>query len=209
MRVEYPRQRRWQITPRQGLMVACVVCVIVVAWWLWPRPPTPDVAPELLAGSAAVPPVSSTPAAAPEPPSEIVVAVVGAVDNPGLVHLPPQARLAEALAHAGPRPEADTWALNIARQLLDGEQIYVPEHGEAGAETVEPGGVGAAEPGKISLSRASVEELMTLNGVGQVTAQAIVDYREGHGGFSDVSQLQEVRGIGPAKYAAIKESVVP
>ncbi|WPF65588.1 MULTISPECIES: ComEA family DNA-binding protein [unclassified Corynebacterium] len=211
LRVEYPSARRWQITPRQGIAVACAMLAILAVWWLWPRPQAPDVAPELLAGSSEVSALAPTSGAVPESPGEIVVAVVGAVENPGLVHLPAQARVSEALAQAVPKQEADTWALNIARRLQDGEQIYVPVQGEAGAGP--PGAAGepgaAVEAGKISLSRASLEELMTLNGVGQVTAQAIVDYRETHGGFSDVSQLQEVRGIGPAKYAAIKENVVP
>ncbi|MBC3185073.1 ComEA family DNA-binding protein [Corynebacterium sp. zg-331] len=204
MRVDYPDARRWQITPRQGVAVACAAALLLAAWWLWPRDHLTGVEPELLVAASTSSLAEPSAEAAPETEAQVVVAVVGAVEYPGLVRLPTSARVSDALAQAIPRGEADTLALNIARPLTDGEQIYVPVVGEAPPAPAEAG-----EPGKISLSRASLEELMTLGGVGRVTAQAIVDYREQHGGFSDVAQLQEVRGIGPAKYEAIREEVVP
>ncbi|KQB86923.1 ComEA family DNA-binding protein [Corynebacterium lowii] len=210
MRVEYPRPR-WAITPRQGIAVACAALILLGLWWIWPRGDEEDTAFLAPSGVAALPTLS--PSTTTEEPQEIVVAVVGQVDRPGLVRLPPQARVSDALAQAGPRPEADTLPLNLARRVEDGEQIYVPAHGEGPGAVSEPlpspGPAASAEPGKISLNKATVEELTTLNGVGEVTARAIVEYRDSHGGFSEVAQLQEVRGIGPAKYAALESQVVP
>lgn len=215
MRVRYPRPR-WQITPRQGAACAAVLLAAVVLWWAWPRPsvePTAVSAADLV---TAVPAPLTEETATSEPPGEreIVVSVVGRVERPGLIRLPPGSRVADALDAAVPHGDANTLALNLARLLSDGEQIHVPGPGEDVAQALgaagapAPGG-GAGGAGKVSLNSANAQELMELDGVGEVTARAIVDYREAHGGFSEVDQLQEVRGIGPAKFAALKDRVVP
>lgn len=218
MRVRYPRPR-WQITPLQGAACAAMLLAAVALWWAWPRPsvePTAVSAADLV---TAVPAPLAEETATSEPPGEreIVVSVVGRVERPGLIRLPPGSRVADALDAAVPHGDANTLALNLARLLSDGEQIHVPGPGEdvaqapgAAGAPVPGGGVGGAGgAGKVSLNSASAQELMELDGVGEVTARAIVDYREAHGGFSKVDQLQEVRGIGPAKFAALKDRVVP
>ncbi|MEJ4100696.1 ComEA family DNA-binding protein [Corynebacterium mastitidis] len=219
MRVRYPRPR-WQITPWQGAACAAVLLAVMALWWAWPRPSvesTAAVSAADLVTTVPAPLAEETTASEAPREREIVVSVVGRIERPGLIRLPPGSRVADALDAAVPHGDANTLVLNLARRLNDGEQIHVPGPGEDVAQA--PGVVGAPEPGggvggaggagTVSLNSASVQELMELDGVGEVTARAIVDYRESHGGFSEVDQLQEVRGIGPAKFAALKDRVVP
>lgn len=131
----------------------------------------------------------------------IVVSVVGAVVVQGLVTLEPGSRVADAIAAAGGVLEgADPAGLNHAQLLVDGQQIVVPA---AGA----PVGDAAPISSAVSLNSADAATLTTLDGVGEVTAAAIVKYREEHSGFTSVEQLLEVTGIGPAKFEAIKDQV--
>lgn len=149
----------------------------------------------------------------------VVVSVVGKVARPGLVTLEPGARVADALAAAGPLPEADLAQVNHAQVLQDAQQIHVVGPGET---PVEPGGLQGGEGGSggastdgsseaaggaVNINTASASELQTLSGVGEVTAAAIVDYRDSIGGFSAVDQLLEVSGIGPAKFAQLEGQV--
>lgn len=139
----------------------------------------------------------------PVAPQPLIVAVVGEVEQPGLVTLTPGARAAEALDAARPLPGANLTAINLAQRLEDGQQIVVAPTPEAPI----PGAAPGAEPGKLSLNQATAAELEELQGIGEVTAAAIIDYRESIGGFTSVEQLQEVTGIGPAKFAQISGQV--
>ncbi|MDO5031076.1 ComEA family DNA-binding protein [Corynebacterium sp.] len=184
--VDFPRPRLKVPVPLALGLVAVAVVGLVVWLGLSSRP-----APNPYLEAA----VSSEPAE----PSELIVSVVGEVDNPGLVTLPPGARVADALSAARPRPEADLLALNQAQRLKDGEQVVVAKPGEQPAEP--------AEEGALSLNTASAEQLTQLKGIGEVTAEAIVAHREEIGGFSSIEQLLDVSGIGPAKMETIKDQV--
>ena len=151
-------------------------------------------------------------------PSEIIVSVIGEVAEPGLQTLEPGARVADALDAAQPLPGADTIALNHAQRLSDGQQLHILPSGAAPppapGEPAPADGNGISESGNsgsgasgVSLNNATAEELTELKGVGEVTAQAIVAYREEHGGFQDIEELLEVTGIGPAKLAQLKDQV--
>ena len=136
----------------------------------------------------------------------VVVAVVGEVANPGLMTLNEGSRIADALQIAEPLPHADLLAHNQAQLLVDGQQIHVQAIGAAplaGGETATSGG-GA---GTVSLNNASASELTALPGVGEATAAAIVAHREANGPFTAVEQLMDVRGIGPAKFEAMRDMV--
>jgi competence protein ComEA len=153
-------------------------------------------------------PVAAASASAPVADETIVVSVVGRVASPGLVSLPEGARVADALREAGgPVPDTDIGALNLARRLTDGEQIYVGVPAPPGAD---PGTAAGApgEPGKVDLNTATLTALDTLPGVGPVTAQRIVDWRAEHGRFDSVEQLREIDGIGPSRFAKLKDLVV-
>ena len=151
------------------------------------------------------------PAAAAREPTRragVVVDVVGAVARPGLYHLPQGARVADAVARAGGLTRhAERTAVNLAAPIADGEQVLVAARGS-------PGGAGAVATGApssspVSLSSASVEQLDTLPGVGPVTAQKIVAYRQQHGPFTSVEALDAIPGIGPARIADLKGLAVP
>lgn len=151
------------------------------------------------------------------PSSPVVVHVVGAVVQPGVVELPAHARVADALeAAGGPQSDADTDGVNLARALVDGEQIRVPREGEEplpalpdASGTGDAGGTGPAEDAQplLDLNTADLEQLQTLQGIGPVTAQAILDHREAVGRFGSVDELLDVTGIGDATLAAIRDAV--
>lgn len=134
----------------------------------------------------------------------VVVAVVGEVANPGLMTLNEGSRIADALQIAQPLPNADLLAHNQAQLLVDGQQIVVQAVGAAppAAAASDSGGAGV-----VSLNSATAAELTTLPGVGEATAAAIVAHREANGPFTTVEQLMDVRGIGPAKFEAMRAQV--
>ena len=204
--VDYPRPRL-RISPWQACAVAVILVVGVVAWLgINARSDEPSGMPDPAA-------ISGDSGAAPSAePSEIIVSVIGEVAEPGLKTLEPGARVADALDAAQPLPGADTMALNHAQRLSDGQQLHILPSGAAPPPAPsEPGPAGASASGSgtsgVSLNNATAEELTELKGVGEVTAQAIVAYREEHGGFKDVEELLEVSGIGPAKLAQLKDQV--
>lgn len=153
---------------------------------------------------APVAPAASSPAHAAR--RSVVVDVAGAVARPGLYHLPQGSRVADAVARAGGLTRrAERTAVNLAAPISDGEQVLVAERGSsAGGNSP---GTGSTNP--VSLSSASVEELDTLPGVGPVTAQKIVAYRQEHGPFTSVEALDAIPGIGPARIADLKGLAVP
>ncbi len=144
--------------------------------------------------------VVATPVATTHASAEVVVDVQGAVAQPGVYRLPAGARVLDAIARAGGTvAEAAPGALNLARPVVDGEQVLVPTEGEqveAGAATPEVGGL-------VSLNRADQAALETLPRVGPALALAIIAHRDEHGPFTDVAQLDDVPGIGPTMLATI------
>jgi competence protein ComEA len=179
------------------------------------RSPTESVAPTdgfVPVGAAAIPSGLPSPSAA----SELVVDVVGKVAKPGVFTLPPGSRIVDAIAAAGGAlPHTDLTALDLARKLSDGQEIFVGVPPPSGAAAVSAGGVvgddtdvganaGAGSADAIvNINTATQAQLETLPGVGAVTAQKILAWRTQHGRFTSVTQLQQVSGIGPAKYAAL------
>jgi competence protein ComEA len=138
-----------------------------------------------------------------------VIDVEGKVRHPGIITLPAGSRVHEAVAKAGGlRGKVDTSTLNLARVLTDGEQILVGVEPVAAPASGSSGPAGS--PGaRISLGSATLEQLDTLPGIGPVTAQAILDYRSEHGRFTSVDDLLDVKGIGEATLADIRDRVTP
>jgi competence protein ComEA len=148
----------------------------------------------------------------PVPAAVVVVHVVGAVRRPGLYRLAQGKRIADAVARAGGLTRrADSAAVNLAAPLADGQQIVVPARAGSGAGSggVQPSAGGAHTSGPVHLNTATVEQLDALPGVGPVTAQKIVDYRQQHGAFASVDELDAIPGIGPARLRDLRELVSP
>jgi competence protein ComEA len=137
----------------------------------------------------------------------LVVDVVGAVRRPGLVRLREGARIADAIAHAGGLDHgAERSGVNFAAPVADGQQVLVPRRGAVAAGA---GVGGSVAGGPVSLSSATAEQLDALPGVGPVTAEKIVAYRQQHGSFRSVDELDAIAGIGPSRIADLRGLVVP
>lgn len=140
---------------------------------------------------------------------DVVVDVTGAVARPGVYRLPAGSRVDDAVKRAGgATAKAETDSVNLAARLADGQQVVVPER-VPGAPTAAPGAAGGEEDGPISLGTATAAELDTIDGIGPVTAEDIIDFREEHGGLSSVDQLDQISGIGPATMEALRERLQP
>jgi competence protein ComEA len=137
----------------------------------------------------------------------VAVHVAGRVRRPGLVRLAAGSRVQDAVrAAGGATAGANLDAVNLARKLVDGEQVRVPGKGEAAAAPAPPGGGSATPAGPLDLNTATVEQLEALPGVGEVTAGRIVAYRSAHP-FTSVDELLEVPGIGQRRFEQLKDLV--
>ena len=132
-------------------------------------------------------------------PKEIFVHVCGAVMDPGLKGLPEGSRVADALALAGGFAEdADPSYVNLAAFLEDGQQLYFPTKEESLLEE---------KPSKVNVNTADEEKLMTLPGIGQSRAAAILKYRKEHGVFAKAEDLKSVPGISETTWEQIKDLI--
>ena len=143
--------------------------------------------------------------AEPADAAEVIVHVAGAVRQPGLYTLEEGSRIDDAIARAGgPTGKAVLDAVNLAAPVADGQQVVVPARGGSGGQ---PAADGPATGGRVHLNTATLEQLDALPGVGPVTAQKILDYREERGAFQSVDELDAVPGIGPARLEELRELV--
>ena len=188
------------LTPsrRRALAVGLVVLVVLVLG-----------ARRLASAGAAQAPVAAPVVvpAAPVAQRRVLVHVVGAVREPGLYRLDDGDRVADAIEHAGgAAAKADLGGVTRAARVGAGTLFVVRGVGAAGASS---GGTTGAAAGPVSLSSATVEELDTLPGIGPVTAEKIVAWRDAHGPFRSVDDLDAVPGIGPTRVEQLRELVTP
>lgn len=192
--------RRVQLVLILGLVALAFAGGVKYAYWKSIPPPAAAVLP---------PGVSADVAPKAQELETVLVHVTGAVANPGVYDLPAASRVVEAVTMARPLPEADMDALNLAAPLIDGQQVVVPVEGEPAAVPLiaapAPGSGGAAE--RVNINTANQQELESLPGIGPALAQRIVDYRMQHGPFRAVEDIQNVSGIGPARFEQIKDLI--
>ncbi len=223
--------------PRRRLVVALTVAVAAVVVGavagLRPGARRPGEGPAATAPVAAAPaphpPATAPPGGSADPreegvgppatdgPADVYAHAAGAVVAPGLYRLRGPARVSDLVRAAGGfRLDADPDRVNLAAPVPDGARVYVPRRGEAGAGPAVSGPDGGASvsapptapQGPVNLNTAGEAELETLPGIGPATAAAIVRRRTEHGPFTSIDQLGEVRGIGPARLAALRGRVV-
>lgn len=224
---------RWGLGPQHVTVLALLLAAVVaLAAWIVLRS-SPHATPVQLTNERSVPssaavtstasdssspsaptPVGGglvTPAAAPQSTTSLVVDVTGKVRHPGIVELPVGSRVVDALKEAGgARPGVGTRALNLARPLVDGEQIVVGvkvPSVDLLSPTGVPGSTTATPLASVNLNTATEEQLDTLPGIGPVTAAAILQWRSEHGSFTSVDQLLDVSGIGDVTLADIEAYV--
>lgn len=139
---------------------------------------------------------------------DVVVHVAGAVGDPGVYRLPTGSRVTDAVDRAGgPTAKAELDSVNLAAEVADGQQVVIPGAAPtAGAATTAASGEAS---GPISLGTATLEQLDTIEGIGPVTAQNILDFRAENGGISSVEDLDQISGIGPATMEALRSSLQP
>jgi competence protein ComEA len=168
--------------------------------------PTSDASDGAAAGTLAVDAEGGT---------DVVIDVAGAVADPGVYRLPAGSRVNDAIQRAGGAiARAEIESINLAARLTDGQQIIVPERaaspaGVSPASTAAGSAVATDSTAPISVGTASLEQLDTIEGIGPVTAQKILDYRDEHGGVSSIDQLDEIDGIGPATMEALRSRLQP
>ncbi|CAN5575069.1 hypothetical protein BH10ACT11_BH10ACT11_04020 [soil metagenome] len=140
----------------------------------------------------------------------VIVHVAGAVSNPGVYRLSGDSRVIDAVKRAGGgTAKAALDSINLAAKLADGQQVVVPAKVSGGSSLVAPSPDSPGSDGPISLGSATVEQLDTIDGIGPVTAQDIIDYRDEQGGLSSVDDLDQVTGIGPATMEALRGRLQP
>lgn len=212
------RLREWLASLERRELVALLVIGALVAgggllWYVRSMPSAVHIQ------TAATPPPAghgggggaTSPSPSPSPKA-IVVDVAGWVRHPGVYELHDGQRVIDALnAAGGARSGADLAGINLAALLQDAQQILVSKKGEAGSvgagSTISTGSSSAGGSGPVNLNTATLDQLETLSGIGEVLGQRIIDYREQHGAFKSVDDLQNVSGIGPARMADLKSQV--
>lgn len=142
---------------------------------------------------------------------KIWVYVCGQVASPGVYELPEDSRIYEAVESAGGILEQGAAeSVNLAEKASDGQRIYIPSKEEAAAMPAEPlgeGSSGGVGDERVNLNTADKEELMTLTGIGETRAEAILTYREENGSFHSPEDIMNVQGIKEGIYEKIKEQI--
>jgi len=184
----------WDRRSKRTALAILAALLVVVGWWWWSGQPSTEV--PIAAGVSDVDPAGGSDQGFVESPMTVVVHVVGDVRTPGVVELPAGSRVQDAIdAVGGATKKRATATVNLARVLVDGEQIVVG------------GQVAQTADGSVSINSADAAALEQLPGVGPVIAERIVQWRNDNGPFRSVEELAEISGIGPAMVDRIKDQV--
>ena len=195
------------ITQRRGSIILWSVLILIVGGvigYFTPRPQ--EDTPVIVSTPLPTPTLSPT-----LTPAPIRVYVSGAVRQPDVYELPPGSIIQHAVnAAGGPTSDADLDHINLALELRDQQQVYVPRQGETNPPPPVSGGEsggGGQEGALVNINTAPVAELETLPRIGPTLAQRIVDYREANGPFETIEEIQNVPGIGPATFEGFRDLI--
>ena len=191
----------------RGYIILCSVLSLIVGGAIGYFTPRPQASAPIVV-STPLPTPTSLPTPTPAP---IRVHVSGAVRQPAVYELPSGSIVQDAVeAAGGPAPDADLNRINLALELRDQQQVYVPCQGEANPPPSvsggEPGGGETAAP-LVNINTATAAELETLPRIGPAMAQRIVEYREANGPFGTIEDIQIVTGVGPATFEGLKDLI--
>lgn len=150
----------------------------------------------------------------------IIIHIAGEVKNPGIVKIKEGARIADVIEKAGGLTEkANITNINLAYIIEDGQKITIPskeqdtqeyisnDSGEGIREENQKTNTTSTKNTTVNINKASKEELQTLQGIGESTAQKIIDYRDQNGNFKQIEDIKNVPGIGDSKFEAIKNNI--
>lgn len=203
-----------RLTKRESIIISILVAsmiILMVGQHILLRPEKPAIALQVDSTSLQPDHIETQEEISKVPDEQFIfIDICGAVKYAGVVKLKQGDRIIDAVEAAGGLlPTADRKQINLARILVDGEQIYIPEVGEV--ENVNNGiGVSlttSTQSGKININTASQSELETLNGIGKVLAERILQYRNDKGRFKTIEEIKKVSGIGDKKYEGIKDHI--
>ncbi|MBN1315232.1 MAG: helix-hairpin-helix domain-containing protein [Anaerolineales bacterium] len=182
-----------------ALGVILTVLILIIAYLLTHTPATAPI--------EIIPPA---PTVTPEPsptPGPLVVYVTGAVKEPGVVTIEPDARIENAVKAAGGLADnANLQAINLADPVTDGQHIHVYAEGEE-IQVMQSARSSPASTGPVNINTATQDVLTTLPGIGNVTAENIIKYREENGPFERIEDIQNVPGIAEGKFDGCKELI--
>lgn len=191
------------------IMSAVAAIVALVIGGVYYNAKMRDDAMLVVAGSEAVEPEATEMPESPPPPETIFVHIVGEVNKPGVYELPKGSRIVNVVDMAGGLTPDAVDGVNLARMLSDGEQIVIAKAGEEeetpDEQPAEPSG--DASGATVNINTASKAELMTLPGVGDKLADAIIRYREKNGGFGVKDEIKEVPRIGEKLYMELEDLI--
>jgi competence protein ComEA len=222
MSLESMKERLSSLERRELVGLLVVGALVVGGAGLWyvrslPRPVSIQTTAGGSGGASSGVGTGGGPSATPSPspsPAVIVVDVAGFVNRPGVYEFHQGDRVIDAITRAGgARKGADLTSINLAALLTDGEQIVIAKRGaapggsSAGSGTTTAGGASGGAGALVNVNTATLDELETLPGIGEVLGQRIIDYREQHGPFQSVEDLLNVSGIGDSRLADIKPHV--
>jgi competence protein ComEA len=190
----------------RGYIILCSVLGLIVGGvtgYFAPHPPPST--------SIVVSTPLPTPAPSPTPtPTPIRVHVAGAVHQPGVYQLPTASIVQNAIdAAGGPTADGDLDRINLAIELQDQQQVYVPREGETRSSLPISGGERSGSTDTVvNINTATAAELETLPRIGPAMAERILEYREANGPFEATEDIQNVPGIGPATFEGLKDLIV-
>ncbi len=202
------------LSPREFRTIIFLLLIIVAGcggYWYWSHQTRPVQLTQILTPSAGGEGAVSV-------SSSLVVHITGAVNKPGVYHLPSGSRVYQAIDAAGKATnKADLNQINLAEHLQDGTRIVVPEIQAETTTQLNPTAINISNPNPvknippaprlINLNTASLSDLDQLSGIGPAYAQRIIDYRNQRGGFRRTEELMNIKGIGEKRYMEIRHLV--